>query len=243
MQPYTLRTDVFEGPLDLLLALIEKRKLLINDIALAEVADDYVRYLEQHQNFPIAETAQFVLVGSALLLIKSRSLLPSLSLSEDEQQTIEDLEYRLLLLEQYRSCAAVVSAQFGRTRLFTRRRVVRTIPAFSPLTDLTAPSMLAAMQSVLKQLPELKPKLVEATVQKVISLEEMIDKLTTRINASLSVSFRDFADVRNENKTNIIVSFLAMLELVRQGMVRVEQESHGSDIMMHTDQIGVPRYG
>lgn len=241
MPTYHVRTEVFEGPLDLLLSLIEKRKLLINDISLAEVADDYLTYLEQHQDFPVAETAQFVLVGSALLLIKSRSLLPTLALTDEEQGSIDDLAERLKLLDRYRTLGRRLEEMYGTSVLFSRRRLRRYEPSFSPDPSLTLTSLVAAMGDVLKHLPK-KEQLSEAIVQKVISLEEMMTRLSDRISSSMQVSFRDFSS-GSEGRVNIIVSFLAMLELVRQGVIKVEQEARHGDITMHTDAVGVPRYG
>ena len=70
---YHVKTDAFQGPLDLLLNLIEKRKLHINDVSLGQVADDYIFYTKQLDKFPISETANFILIASTLVLIKSRA--------------------------------------------------------------------------------------------------------------------------------------------------------------------------
>jgi segregation and condensation protein A len=240
--PYSLKTEVFEGPLDLLLALIEKRKLLINDISLAEVADDYLKYLEQHPEFPVAETAQFVLVGSALLLLKSRSLLPVLSLSSEEQGSIEDLESRLRILEAYKVFAGELVSQYNKTPCYSRRRIIKKVISFSPDATMSVPSLYNAVQAVLAGFPKGAPKLTQATVRKVVSIEEMMDSLTQRLNASMQVTFREFNRGGRENKLNTIVLFLAMLELVRQGVIRVEQEALHDDIYMKSDKIGVPVY-
>lgn len=242
MASYELHTEVFEGPLELLLLLIEKRKLLINDIALAAVADDFLKYVEQHPEFPIAETAQFVLVGSDLLLIKSRSLLPSLQLSEEEQASVEDLEARLKALERYKKLAVMLLGRYGLAPLYPRqRRGIMTV-AFTPDPGTHPAGMLDAVRSVLRQLPKEKTPLPRAVVQKVVSLEEMMERLTERINASLEVSFRDTSAAAG-SKVNTIVTFLALLELVRQGVVHVEQELRFGDIRMRSDAVGLPRYG
>ncbi len=82
---YKVKTHVFEGPLDLLLDLVEKRKLFVNDVSLAEVTDDFIKYIETHEEFPIGESAEFIVIASTLMLVKSRSLLPMLALTEDEE--------------------------------------------------------------------------------------------------------------------------------------------------------------
>jgi segregation and condensation protein A len=243
VEAYTIRTEVYNGPLELLLSLIEKRKLLINDIALAEVADDYLKYLERHQDFPLAETAQFVLVGSTLLLIKSKSLLPVLSLTQEEQDSIEDLERRLKLLDTYKTIGRTLTERYNTERLFARRHVRRREPEFSPDDKVHVTAMQEAIHDVLRHLPKGKPKLAETTVKKVVSLDDMMERLSTRINQSMQISFRQFASDAPEGRLNVIVSFLAMLELVRQGVIRVEQEAAHGDIHMEQNAVGVPRYG
>jgi segregation and condensation protein A len=249
-QKFYIKTAAFEGPLDLLLTLIEKRKLLINDIALAKVTDDYITHVGQFEQFPISDSANFILIASTLLLIKSKSLLPSLPLTEEEQGSIEDLEFRLKLYKRIKELSIGVQQRFGKQIIFSRQESRIAAPVFSPEPDLksaenapgqAATTLLAALREVIKNLPqhEILPK---AIVRQVISLEEMIESLTVRIKSGLRMSFREFARIGKEEKVNIIVSFLAMLELVKQGVINVAQESRFRDIQMETEQIGVPKY-
>jgi len=240
---YHIQTEVFEGPLELLLSLIEKRKLLINDIALAEVANDFLTYLEQHPEFPVSETAQFVLVGSTLLLIKSKSLLPVFSLTSEESTSIEDLTARLRQLELYKKRGTDIIDRYGAIRLYGRQQYRKRTVTFSPLKDCTTPVLYEAIQRVLHTLPKEKQSLAQTTVKKVVSLDDMMDRLTTRINNSMRISFRQFAGTAPKGKVNLIVTFLAMLELVRQGVIRVEQEQEYGEIQMESDRVEVPRYG
>src|SRR6185436_4016858 len=92
---FAIEAGDFKGPLEALLDLIESRKLSISDVSLASVTDAYISYVESLPEMPLGETAQFVLVASTLLLIKSRSLLPLLELSEEERESVEELERRL----------------------------------------------------------------------------------------------------------------------------------------------------
>src|SRR3989338_7957035 len=110
---YIVKTGSFQGPLDLLLDLIEKRKLPISEVSLAKVADDYIAYVKTLSEFPIAMSAHFILVASTLLLIKSKSLLPNLALSEEEQGSIEDLERRLRLYKRARELGRHIRSIFG----------------------------------------------------------------------------------------------------------------------------------
>ncbi|HVU06195.1 MAG TPA: ScpA family protein [Candidatus Paceibacterota bacterium] len=244
---FTVKQQHFEGPLELLLDLIEKRKLFVNDVSLAKVADDYIAYVHDLGEFPVAEGAQFVLVASTLLLIKSKSLLPQLTLTTEEQASIDDLNRRLKIYERMREVSGKLRPIFGKNVLFARGE--RKLDAvFSPDADMTIANLFAAAGRVLANLPkrEFLPKVV---VDKVISLEEMIGNLTKRVVESLRMSFREFsghAGKTAENqakKVDVIVSFLAMLELVKQGIINVTQERHFDDIQMETGQsVGVPKY-
>jgi chromatin segregation and condensation protein Rec8/ScpA/Scc1 (kleisin family) len=97
------------------------------------------------------------------------------------------------------------------------------------------------LRALISTLPRVDvfPKVV---IEKVVSLEEMIIRLTSRIQSAFQLGFRDFAGGAGKAKKEIIVSFLAMLELVRRGALRVNQEKHFDDIVMETDQVSVPRY-
>jgi segregation and condensation protein A len=244
-QGYKVTLDHYQGPLDLLLDLIEKRKLFINEISLAKIADDYIAYVGSLNSFPIAESAQFILIAATLLLIKSKSLLPTLDLTSEEEASVHDLEYRLKLYKQIRDLSEHVKVRFGKKIIFERTPSRTITPVFSPDESMIVPNFIAAIKNVLQNLPkhEVLPK---AVVKKVISLEEMITSLTDRVQRSLRMSFKEFSKshggVGKEHKVNVIVSFLAMLELVKQGIVDVTQEKEYDDIHIETQKIGVPRY-
>lgn len=237
---FTVKQDRFEGPLDLLLDLIEKRKLFVNDVSLAKVADDYIAYVQNNSDVPVADSAHFVLVASTLLLIKSKSLLPTLNLTFEEQASIHDLEARLKIYERMRDLAQKIKPLFGQNIMHSRGDRKQE-PVFSPDTDMTTANLFAAASRVLLNLPK-KEFLPKVVVDKVISLEVMIESLTKRVAESLRMSFREFSSAHKAEKVNVIVSFLAMLELVKQGVIDVTQEKHFDDIHMETEQVGVPRY-
>ncbi|MES2436932.1 MAG: ScpA family protein [Patescibacteria group bacterium] len=240
-EDFKIKTHIFEGPLDLLLNLIEKRKLFISDISLSQVADDFIAYVQRLEQFPIAESAQFILIASTLLLIKSKSLLPTLNLTQEEESSIEDLEERLKLYQKIRDLTVHVKDAFGKHIIFEKNQSKIITPIFSPDESMTVPALHAAIYDVLKNIPK-KEAVPKAVIKKVISLEEMITSLTTRIKSNLKMSFKDFAGVGKVEKVNVIVSFLAMLELVKQGTIMVNQERDFDDITIETQELGVPRY-
>jgi len=239
---YKIKTDVFEGPLELLLDLIEKRKLFVNDISLATVTDDYVVHLKQFDTMPVDFVSNFLIVASTLVLIKSKSLLPTLDLTPEETQDIDELERRLREYQKIRELAVGVKQMFGANVSFPKGQSRERAVVFTPSAEITTPSIIEAMRAVIAHFPK-KIVLPKLLVKKVVSLEEMMERLTTRITGSFKMSFRDFAGVGKEEKVTIIVSFLAMLELVKQGMIAVTQGAHGDDIQMETNVIETPRYG
>lgn len=237
---FTVKQQSFEGPLDVLLTLIEKRKLFINDISLAKVADDYLAHIKTLNNFPIADSANFVLIASTLVLIKSKSLLPALELTEEEQGDIADLERRLKIYRRIKELSVDIKNRFGKKISFSPEpRKVE--PVFSPDAKMSIASLVSAVRDVLKNLPK-KEFLPKAIIEKVMSLEEMITHLTKRVADSLRISFREFSKTHKGEKIHVIISFLAMLELVKQGIISVSQERHGDDILMETEHLGVPKY-
>ena len=238
---FKVRVGEFEGPLELLLDLIEKRRLHISDVSLSQVADEFIEHTKAMENFPIANSADFILIASTLLLIKSKSLLPNLSLTEEEQVSIEDLENRLALYKKYKELSVGLGKMFGNFLYFARDKKQKYV-VFSPTPEITLSSLKGALQNALQNIPQKIEALPKVVVDKIISLEEMIEKLSERITNGLRTSFRDFSGLGREEKVNVIVSFLAMLELVKQGLVRVNQDSHFDDIHMESEKIGVPQY-
>ena len=230
----------FEGPLELLLELIERRKLLINDVSLVQVTDDYIAVVRELQTHPIAETADFVLVASTLLLIKSKSLLPIFDLTDNETGDIKDLEHRLKLYQLFRDIAVTIQKDFGVRVMYERSFIPTRDPIFLPDAFTTLPILTNAIKSIISTLA-VKPFKAEARVQKVISLEEMITTLEDRILKQVKMRFSDLIKNDPDHKTKI-VSFLAVLELVKQGFVSVRQEGRFDEIHIEKDGVSIPRY-
>ncbi|MDP2705475.1 MAG: ScpA family protein [Patescibacteria group bacterium] len=242
---FKIKTEVFEGPLDLLLSLIEKRKLLINDISLAQVTDNFISYIKSFSDFPIKQSADFILVASTLVLIKSKSLLPTLELSDEEQGSIEDLERRLKQYKRIKELSHHVKTRFGDKVLFMRNPNKNVEPVFSPTKEITVSAMLSSIRDVLKNLPKVE-QLAKAVVEKVISLEDMIGRLMERVTSNLKMTFKEFSkhgDMKTkEQKVHVVVSFLALLELVKQGAIKAVQENLFEDIHLESNKIKTPNY-
>jgi len=238
-ESYTIKTSAFEGPLGLLLSLVEKRKLFINDVSLAEVTDDYINYVNNLTGIHPGEISSFIIVAATLILIKSKSLLPTLDLSAEEKGDIKNLQDRLQLYELFSKLSLHILNNFGKKILFAPLERKSDMIVFLPDDQITPESMMVFVGEVLGRIP--KPVfLPEIEVKKVVNIKEMIDSLTDRIEKSLKMNFRDFSGMSaqgghvrsREEKINIIVSFLAMLELVRNGLLNAIQENHAADIII-----------
>ncbi len=246
LSTYTVKAGSFEGPLELLLSLIESRKLFVNEISLAQVTEDYIQYIRSLSDVPtekhIADVSYFILIAATLILIKSKSLLPSLALTEDETEKITDLEKRLKLYQIIKSASVDIGTYFGKHIIFRPLEREWSEPFFSPDPSITVSCMLQSVSDVLAHVPKKEEKLPEVEVRRIINIDQVINSLTDRIQTALNMSFKDFAQSHNasdtaEARVHIIVSFLAMLELVREGIIDVIQHASFGDIEMNKQQI------
>ena len=239
MSNFAIATEKFEGPLEALLNLIEERKMAVSDVSLSEVTDAYLAYVEKLPELPLGETAQFILVASTLLLIKSRTLLPTLQLSEDERESVQELERRLARYAMYRKAAKILRKHWGAKPLLFARRAPLRESVFSP-----AEASIDLIARAGRRLASLLPKpeaLARAAVAPILALEDVIDSLKKRLTSAFRARFSELT--KSSDKHETIVYFLAMLELVRSGSASVTQEKLFEDITIESEAIGAPRYG
>lgn len=238
----TVKTGEFEGPLELLLHLVEKRKLYISDISLASVAEDFIRFVEEHREYPMGKTAHFLYIASTLLLIKSKSLLPILELTDEEQTQVDDLERRLKLYQIFRDLSGTLRNIYLKAPLYQTPGISVEEPTFAPHKSITLESLHSASTTLLASLPKDEVKQPTASVRSVVSLEEMIERLSERITRTMSTSFRTFSGYEKAERVEIVVSFLAVLELVKRGIISVRQERHFDDIALESSSVSTPHY-
>jgi len=232
-ETYKIKSGAFEGPFHLLLTLIEERKFFINDLSLAQVTEDYLNYVNKLEKLNPAEISNFIVVAATLILIKSKSLLPNLNLTSEEESDIHNLEDRLKLYELYTKLGGHIKEMFGEKIIFAPLERKNEVLIFLPDDQITKESMMTFARDALGRVPK-KVFLPEVEVKKVMSIEEMISKLTERIEKTLEMNFKDFAGVAKtkEERVVVIIGFLAMLELVRQGILHAVQENNFEDIII-----------
>lgn len=241
MHKFSVKTPSFEGPLEALLEMVERRKLSISDISLAAVADEFITYTQSLPELPMGEAAQFVFIASTLLLIKSRSLLPNFELSAEEEQSVSDLEARLRAYQILRNATKGLATNWLSKPLVFRSGRSSQAPIFAPAPSCTPSRLYETVISILRSAPKLE-RVPEAIVRKVISIEEAIKSLAVRVKNALKISFREFSGIGKAEKIEVVVHFLALLELVKQGTIHVRQGDTFGEIHMETSDIDTPSY-
>ena len=234
---FTLKLDRFEGPYTKLLELIESRKLSITEISLVNVADEYITYIKTLDQKNIIDISQFIVVASTLMLMKAKSLLPGVTYTEEEEKQVHDLEYKLELYALLTSISTKVRALYGKQVLYSRPYTKpHDMSVFVPDARVTS-SLLQSIIS-LTLLSFITPKaLVKVAVEQALRIENVIEKLLERIKSAASVSLSSLAEnapSKEEQKKILIVNFIALLELLKTGVLLAEQNADGGDITIHT---------
>lgn len=226
---YTVKTESFAGPLELLLRLIEEKKLHISRISLAAVADQFLAHLQSLPQFDKNLAVNFIYIASTLMLIKSISLLPNLKLSSEEEQSITELEERLRRYQRIKELSRHIKQRFGRHIIFFREST--SMPTvFAPGAGITPASLVILWKQLISSLPPTET-LPSVLVKKARNLEEVISTLVKRIQTAMRLSFAE-AVAGQADRINVILSFLGMLELVKRGMISAEQPAPFQDITL-----------
>jgi segregation and condensation protein A len=239
--PFAIKTDSYEGPFEVLLDLIEQRKMLVNELALANITEDFIQHVRAQKAFPVEETAAFIQIAATLLLIKSKSLIPDLTLTEEESGDVDDLKRRLAAYEKVREAARELAKMYGVSIMLPAGEKAPEV-MFAPARDLSKEALAEALARVLAARDEVE-ELPEARVKPLVTIEEMMDTLAKRVQSAINITFKEFSGSAKE-KVEVIVSFLALLELVKQGAVAAEQhDQHGDIHMSNAESSAIPRYG
>lgn len=224
-----MRQEKFEGPLELLLDLIEREKIAISEISLSRVAEEYLAHVRQMASPDPEELAGFLVVAVQLMLIKSRSLLPGLVVPAEEEQSIGELEERLRILQRIREAARQIKdiEQKGQSA-YSRPAYLGVAPVFYPSPGIDTGVLEQALRSVVSLIP--KPeKLAEEKIKRIISLEERITHMRRILQDAVERGFSEIVKGAKE-KMEVVVSFLAILELAKDKFLELRQEEPFSDI-------------
>ncbi len=243
---FNVKLERFEGPYTKLLDLIQEHKLSITEISLASIADEYIAYVKALQEQEAGnknssvDISQFILVASTLMLIKARSLLPGIAFTQEEEKQVNQLEKKLELYKTLMGACSLVKNVYDKRPLGGRER---SIP--KGITVFVAPTTVnsATLQSIaLLTISLFKPidRLKDIYVEQAVRIETVIENLMERVSKASAVSLSTLAgDAKTfaEKKKLLIVSFIAMLELIRSGNISATQEGNG-EIFLSKSGVG-----
>lgn len=233
MKTYHIKTGEFAGPIEKLLALIEERSLDITRVSLAEVTSDFLTYLRNlEETIHSGALADFIVIAARLLLIKSKVLLPSFELTEEEEGEIHDLETRLALYREFKHAGPQLQTLWTRGQsLHSRQFFMGTQTIFYPPPMITADHLYRSVIALFKDILELQS--ATQTIQGVvISLEEKMKEVLARIQHCANQKFSELSSGRKRDE--IIILFLAVLHLIRDRAISVEQKTHFDDMIINT---------
>ena len=241
-----IQTEKFSGPFGLLLSLIESEALDITEISLAKIADDYVTYIKEAKDIGAEEMADFLVIAAKLLLIKSKALLPYLYTREDEEE-VDDLERQLKMYKEFIEASVKIKDRLAiGKRLYLPPlnksfRLQGKLPSFSPPKKLSKENLKDKFTEILLVLEkELKKrereKLPVESLEPKISIDDKIFSIRTLLSQKLKLSFSRILK-EAKSRTEVIVSFLAVLELAKQKELYFEQGDLFSEIMINITNI------
>ena len=228
--PYALQVflEAFEGPLDLLLYLIRRQNIDILDIPIAEITKQYVQYIEVMKELQLELAGEYLLMAAMLAEIKSRMLLPRPQAQEEEEEDPRaELVRRLQEYERYKKAAQDLS-DLPRLERDTHvanveapeRKVVTQLP------DITLKELLIAFHDVLKRAEMFSNLHLQ---REPLSVRQRMSEILTRVNANSFTGFADLFDPE-EGRMGVAVTFIALLELLREAVIEVVQAEEYSPL-------------
>jgi segregation and condensation protein A len=227
---YKVLTPVYEGPLDLLLQLIERAELDITKLALAQVTDQYLEHLHSLQERAAEDVSAFLVIAAKLLQIKSEALLPRAPAREaGEEDPAEALARQLLAYKRYKEIAKTLEArEAAGLRTYLRLAPPPKVQGVLDLSEFTLNDLVAAMQAAFTQTDN-RPELKTVVAAPRITIRDRIRHIVTQVKIGQRTSFRQLLGARR-TRLEVVVTFLAMLELVKRRFLHASQESLFGDI-------------
>jgi segregation and condensation protein A len=230
---YQIDIQVYQGPLDLLLQLIESAELDITTLALAEVTEQYLEHLEALQDLPADEMSAFLVIAAKLLQIKSEALLPQQSTgSEDEEDIGDELARQLIAYKRYKEIADLLADRKGHGY----QSFIRLSPAFvdkDQKLDLEGFGVNELYQLASNIfLKDLERQSISTVVERPkISIKDKINQISDKFKSSDELTFKDMLG-EQYSRFDVVISFLALLELIKGDFIRVVQEGMFNEIVI-----------
>ena len=228
---FQLQLPVFEGPLDLLLYLIEREELDITAVSLVQVTDQYLSHLRSGEQVDATALAEFIATGTRLLLLKSRALLPQPpSDDEDVEELGEDLVQRLREYRRFKEAAGMLQdIEAEGLRTYPREAPPPELPLPTGLDGVTLDLLAEIVREVLERQPVEEPEVIVEREE--LTVEEMVAELTQALQRQSQVSFRSFIS-SCRSRLEVIVAFIAVLELIKALRLEAAQDAPFGDISL-----------
>lgn len=224
-----VKMEKFEGPLDLLLKLIKNEKLDITEISLVKIADQYMDYIKETDNLSAGGMADFLLVAARLIFLKSKILLPKISENEEEKdELIEQLKIYKKYLDATKKIEIIISrGNFS----FSRAKNAEQEAFFNPPSKINKKKLSEIFKNFLNSSKQLEVEFEQGSLKKRISIQDKIAQILDLIKSKKRFVFNSifFAKVNKDEK---VVSFLAILEIIKQNNALVIQERMFADIVV-----------
>lgn len=240
MGDYNYKLDVFEGPLDLLLHLIEKHKIEITDIPIVKITSQYLAYLENWNHFDIHYSSEFLLMASTLLQIKSRMLLPKVEPEPEEGDDPRDeLVAKLVEFKKIKEFTDLLLEKTSIEATVFSRPEEASLLGLDSYYNFELSKLYDIFLAVMKRTTEVpeEERVREVKVEKdLYSLEDMIISLGSRVRRGEALQFRRLL-IAIGNKSGMVTIFMAILELLKQQEVRMAYE--GDDIIFTAPVVGI----
>ena len=235
---YDLKLPYFEGPLDLLLHLIEREQLDITTVSLLQVTDQYLALIRSKEQINLDLLADFISIGAKLIFLKSRALLPrppSLEPDETEEEVGRELTEMLREYKRYKDVATALRAiEEEGLRSYRRTAPPPKVPLPSGLDKVTMDKLLQLFRDALNRLPS-EP--ASTIVRDTMTVRAKIQEIESALKSERSLSFRKMV-LACRSRLEVIVSFLAVLELIKIGRVWGQQEELFGDISIVAIEAG-----
>ncbi len=235
--PLNIKLQVFEGPLDLLLHLIEKAEVDIYDIPIAEIADQYIEYLHMMQQFDLEVASEFLVMAATLLEIKSRMLLPKPKKEDSNAEELdprEELIQKLIEYKKYKEFSTLLKDKLNiYEKVFYKlpEPIESYIPDYTSLTGLTLDMLTQSLETILQKNSKRKKSSVREIYRDAITIEEKMLAISQMLTSRPFFYFDDlFED--DISKYEIIVTFMALLELIKIQSIHIEQENSFERILI-----------
>jgi segregation and condensation protein A len=233
---YQVATEVYEGPLDLLLDLIERAELDITTLSLAQVTDQYIAHLQRIQEQNPADVSAFIVIAAKLIQIKSNALLPHTPMDiveGEEEDPGEALTRQLILYKQFKELGNYLDQRsISGLRSYLRLAPPPKIPGKVNLEGLTLADLVEAAKFVFLSKNSMQPLSNVITIPRV-TIRERIRFIIKKLQGNDKVSFRSLLS-HKRTRVDIVVTFLAILELVKRSLISASQEILFGDISLET---------